>query len=92
MTVDIKKLSNDFNNLLEAIKKVKIDGEIPDYNDLINDDDKKEVSEDGETVTGQSMTVNGGQIPNPPLDVVTSERVYDKSYLNKLNKKKKKDE
>ena len=91
MTVDIKKLSNDFNNLLEAIKKVKIDGEIPDYNDLIKDN-KKEVSEDGETITGQSMTANGGQIPNPPLDIVTSERVYNKSYLNKLNKKKKKDE
>ena len=91
MVVDIKKLSNDFNNLLEAIKKVKIDGEIPDYNDLIKDN-KKEVSEDGETITGQSMTVNGGQIPNPPLDIVTSQRVYDKSYLNKLKKKKKKDE
>lgn len=91
MTVDIKKLSKDFNNLLEAIKKVKIDGEIPDYNDLIKDN-KKEVSEDGETITGQSMTVNGGQIPNPPLDIVTSQRVYDKSYLNKLKKKKKKDE
>lgn len=91
MTVDIKKLSNDFNKLLEAIKKVKIDGEIPEYNDLIKDN-KKEVSEDGETITGQSMTVNGGQIPNPPLDIVTSERIYDKSYLNKLNKKKKKDE
>ena len=38
------------------------------------------------------MTVNGGQIPNPPLDIVTSQRVYDKSYLNKLKKKKKKDE
>lgn len=91
MAVDIKKLSKDFNNLLEAIKKVKIDGEIPDYNDLIKDS-KKEVSEDGETITGQSMTVNGGQIPNPPLDIVTSQRVYDKSYLNKLKKKKKKDE
>lgn len=91
MTVDIKKLSKDFNNLLEAIKKVKIDGDIPDYNDLIKDN-KKEVSEDGETITGQSMTVNGGQIPNPPLDIVTSQRVYDKSYLNKLKKKKKKDE
>ena len=91
MVVDIKKLSNDFNNLLEAIKKVKIDGEIPDYNELIKDN-KKEVSEDGETITGQSMTVNGGQIPNPPLDIVTSQRVYDKSYLNKLKKKKKKDE
>lgn len=91
MVVDIKKLSKDFNNLLEAIKKVKIDGEIPDYNDLIKDN-KKEVSEDGETITGQSMTVNGGQIPNPPLDIVTSQRVYDKSYLNKLKKKKKKDE
>lgn len=91
MAVDIKKLSKDFNNLLEAIKKVKIDGEIPDYNDLIKDN-KKEVSEDGETITGQSMTVNGGQIPNSPLDIVTSERIYDKSYLNKLNKKKKKDE
>lgn len=91
MAVDIKKLSKDFNNLLEAIKKVKIDGEIPDYNDLIKDN-KKEVSEDGETITGQSMTVNGGQIPNPPLDIVTSQRVYDKSYLNKLKKKKKKDE
>ena len=91
MVVDIKKLSKDFNNLLEAIKKVKIDGEIPDYNDLIKDN-KKEVSEDGETITGQSMTVNGCQIPNPPLDIVTSQRVYDKSYLNKLKKKKKKDE
>lgn len=91
MVVNIKKLSKDFNNLLEAIKKVKIDGEIPDYNDLIKDN-KKEVSEDGETITGQSMTVNGGQIPNPPLDIVTSQRVYDKSYLNKLKKKKKKDE
>ena len=91
MAVDIKKLSKDFNNLLEAIKKVKIDGEIPDYNDLIKDN-KKEVSEDGETIAGQSMTVNGGQIPNPPLDIVTSQRVYDKSYLNKLKKKKKKDE
>ena len=91
MAVDIKKLSKDFNNLLEAIKKVKIDGEIPDYNDLIKDN-KKEVSEDGETITGQSMTVNAGQIPNPPLDIVTSQRVYDKSYLNKLKKKKKKDE
>lgn len=91
MAVDIKKLSKDFNNLLEAIKKVKIDGEIPDYNDLIKDN-KKEVSEDGETITGQSMTVNGGQIPNPPLDIVTSQRIYDKSYLNKLKKKKKKDE
>lgn len=86
--VDIEKLSNDFKDLLEAIKKVKIDGKIPEYSDLI-DDESDNVSEDGSGMTGQSMTTSGGVMPNAPLGVVMSGRHYGKSYLGKDVKKKK---